>query len=322
MAQFDVFNGDADGLCALHQLRLAHPIESELITGVKRDIALLQRVPAGKNAVCILDISLDHNREALSGLLDKGATVCWFDHHFAGDIPDHPNLEAHINTAPDICTSLLVNRHLQGKFLLWAVVAAFGDNLHDAARHAAASLDLKPLQLQQLRQLGECLNYNGYGITVNDLYFHPSDLYRRMEPFSSPFTFIENDDAFTVLTAGMNSDITRARELKPEFENTGTALFLLPDEAWARRVSGIFSNEIVRLYPERAHAVAMQLSEGKDRGAYRISVRAPLALREGADDLCRQFPTGGGRKAAAGINALPQKDFDTFIHRFRASFSG
>ena len=35
---FDVFNGDADGICALIQLRLAEPRDTTLITGVKRDI--------------------------------------------------------------------------------------------------------------------------------------------------------------------------------------------------------------------------------------------------------------------------------------------
>ncbi len=46
MTTFDVFNGDADGICALLQLRLANPLESILVTGVKRDIRLLQRVDA------------------------------------------------------------------------------------------------------------------------------------------------------------------------------------------------------------------------------------------------------------------------------------
>ncbi|HTN65634.1 MAG TPA: acetyltransferase, partial [Burkholderiaceae bacterium] len=35
MKHFDVFNGDADGLCALHQLRLAAPLDAVLITGIK-----------------------------------------------------------------------------------------------------------------------------------------------------------------------------------------------------------------------------------------------------------------------------------------------
>ena len=41
MTYFDCFNGDADGLCALTQLRLNHKVKSELVTGVKRDIGLL-----------------------------------------------------------------------------------------------------------------------------------------------------------------------------------------------------------------------------------------------------------------------------------------
>ena len=60
MTHFDVFNGDADGLCALQQLRLAAPRSTVLVPGVKRDIALLQRVPAGPgDSVTALDIALD-----------------------------------------------------------------------------------------------------------------------------------------------------------------------------------------------------------------------------------------------------------------------
>ncbi|GHD53921.1 hypothetical protein SAMN05216429_101155 [Marinobacter persicus] len=33
MPTYDVFNGDADGICALIQLRLAEPAETTLITG-------------------------------------------------------------------------------------------------------------------------------------------------------------------------------------------------------------------------------------------------------------------------------------------------
>ncbi|HBQ39206.1 MAG TPA: acetyltransferase, partial [Halieaceae bacterium] len=60
---YDVFNGDADGLCALVQLRRAEPLDAVLVTGVKRDIALLQQVEAGPgDRVTVLDISLDKNR--------------------------------------------------------------------------------------------------------------------------------------------------------------------------------------------------------------------------------------------------------------------
>ena len=73
MMHFDVFNGDADGLCALHQLRLVTPVESALITGAKRDIALLQRVPAlAGDRVTVLDLSAATNRAALVALLERG----------------------------------------------------------------------------------------------------------------------------------------------------------------------------------------------------------------------------------------------------------
>ncbi len=63
---FDVFNGDADGICALHQLRLAEPVNSELITGPKRDISLLKRVQArAGDRITVLDIALSKNRDAL-----------------------------------------------------------------------------------------------------------------------------------------------------------------------------------------------------------------------------------------------------------------
>src|SRR5688572_4499304 len=100
MRYYDVFNGDADGICALHQLRLADPRESVLVTGLKRDTALVARVAAGDgDVVTVLDLSLDRNREALLALLARGAIVQYFDHHYAGDIPVHPQLTAAIHTS-------------------------------------------------------------------------------------------------------------------------------------------------------------------------------------------------------------------------------
>jgi len=39
-----------------------------------------------------------------------------------------------------------------------------------------------------------------------------------------------------------------------------------------------------------------------------VSGRAPFNNRAGADQVCSQFDTGGGRAAAAGINRLPAED--------------
>ena len=76
MGSTSVFNGDADGICALIQLRLAESCESTLVTGVKRDIALAKKVSVESPAqVNILDISLDKNRKAVDELLAAGCSV-------------------------------------------------------------------------------------------------------------------------------------------------------------------------------------------------------------------------------------------------------
>ena len=310
----DVFNGDADGICALHQLRLAEPRDAELITGVKRDISLLQRVNAEAcDKVTVLDISLDKNRDDLVRLLDAGTSVQYFDHHFAGEIPVSANLDAYIDTSADTCTSLLVNDYLDGAFLPWAVTAAFGDNLFDAARAAAAPLGLSDAELQQLEYLGTLINYNGYGVTLDDLYFAPDVLYRELRPYAAPLQFVAEASVYRILADGFASDIEQARELVAEIETESIQVLLLPDAAWTRRVSGVFGNELARGAPDRAHALMTLLPEG----GYRVSVRAPLNNKTGADELCMQFPSGGGRKAAAGINALPTGMFDHFIDAFR-----
>jgi hypothetical protein len=48
-------------------------------------------------------------------------------------------------------------------------------------------------------------------------------------------------------------------------------------------------------------------------------VRAPGAGPRSADALCRDFPTGGGRAAAAGIDNLPTERLEEFIARLEAS---
>ncbi|HFC53922.1 MAG TPA: acetyltransferase, partial [Gammaproteobacteria bacterium] len=179
MAIIDVFNGDADGICALQQLRLQEPCASTLVSGIKREIDLLRRVEAAAgDLVTVLDLSLDKNRADLQRLLEQGVEIRYFDHHYAGDIPNHPGLVTLIDTAPEICTSLLVDQTLEGRFRAWAVVGAFGDNLDNSARQAARDLDLDARQLDRLRELGIYLNYNGYGATLEDLHFPPDELFR------------------------------------------------------------------------------------------------------------------------------------------------
>src|SRR5690606_2888498 len=107
MAHIDVFNGDADGICSLVQLRNAQPVDSLLVTGVKRDIELLEKVDAvAGDQLTVLDVSMDKNRGGVERALASGASVFYVDHHYAGEIPQHANMTAIINEAADVCTAL------------------------------------------------------------------------------------------------------------------------------------------------------------------------------------------------------------------------
>ncbi|WP_462328699.1 acetyltransferase [Thiohalocapsa halophila] len=317
MTHHDVFNGDADGICALQQLRLSEPRETALVTGVKRDIDLVQRVcAAAGDRVTVLDISFDKNRDACLRLLEQGASVRYFDHHYAGEVPVHPALEVHIETLPDKGTSLLVDDYLEGAQRPWAVVGTYGDNFDEAAARAAEPLGLAAGDLALLRELGILINYNGYGATVEDLHFPPADLFRALAPYADPLAFAREAPAFAQLRDGYRDDMARAEAAELVHPGPRHAYVILPAMPWARRVSGVYANALAQAEPERAHAMLT----GRAEGGYLVSVRAPLSTRDGADALCRQFETGGGRKAAAGINHLPEAALDEFIAAFVAGF--
>ena len=316
MKFYDIFNGDADGICALHQLRLETPRDAELVTGVKRDTGLVARIAAhAGDSLTVLDVSLRSNAAAVRRALEQGARIQYFDHHAAGEIPQHPAFDAHIDTAPDMCTSLLVDRHLSGKHRLWAVVAAFGDNLVESAIRAAQPLQLDHTELARLHELGEAINYNAYGETVEDLHYPPEDLYHTIAPYRDPRHFMFDEPVFEVLKQAAAEDLTCAEGQQPEFASDAAALYILPDAAWSRRVNGVFGNRLAQAEPQRAHAVLVTRPDG-----YAVSVRAPRNNPVGAETLCQKFPTGGGRKAAAGINRLAPDDFARFVDEFRSCY--
>jgi hypothetical protein len=319
MDYYDVFNGDADGICALHQYRLHIPCpQAELITGVKRNINLLTVLQnISHSRISVFDISLDKNRFDIERLLAHENTIFYVDHHYSGAIPDENNLETHINIQPQTCTSLIISSLLKDRFAKWAIAGAFGDNLDESAKIKAQQLGLNPEQTTNLKELGLLLNYNGYGQRIEDLYFHPAEIYRQMQPYRDPLDFHADCAALSTLRIGYHNDMERAQSFTPLFDMTGSRVYKLPPEAWARRVAGVFSNTLAREKPEKAHAL---LTNNND-GSFRISVRAPLNNRSGADTLCRQFPSGGGRAAAAGINQLPSAMLNNFLSAFSKHFS-
>jgi hypothetical protein len=324
---YDVFNGDADGIIALIQLRLAEPKNSTLITGVKRDISLLKQVPVAQaSSVTVLDISMEKNTDALTELINNNVDVFYVDHHRSGEIPKSDRLTSLINTDANTCTSLLVNEHLNGQFVNWAISAAFGDNMNQSAVELANKQGLTEHQQAQLKALGIYINYNGYGRTVDDLHIAPTDLFEACLAFSDPLELINTPDSiFSVLASAYKADMAQAQSAAVLADNDICKVMLLADEAWSRRVSGVFGNELANQSPDKAHAVLTLNEDTKlnhstnnsttsvEEPTYTVSLRAPLNNKQGADKICIQFPTGGGRAGAAGINQLPKKMLGKFI---------
>ena len=210
---------------------------------------------------------------------------------------------------------MIVDRALAGRQRIWAIVAAFGDDLVEMGQSLAATLNLDAASVASLKELGECIAYNAYGDSEADLLVHPAGLYRVLHKFADPFRFIEFDPLFDEIKGMRSSDLEHARRQRPE-QTQGAPVYILPDAPWSRRVRGAFGNGSAAATPDRAHAILTPNA----RGGYTVSVRAPRATQMGADAFCREFATGGGRARAAGVNHLPADQVDEFTRRFGQAF--
>jgi hypothetical protein len=311
----DVCNGDADGLCSVVQWRLYAPQAARLVTGLKRDIRLLDRVPAVQgDRLLVCDLSMRRNQATLQRLLEAGVSVRYFDHHAVDAIPVHPLLDAHIDVSSGACTSLVVDRYLGGAFRAWALVGAFGDNLTGVAHALATDLGLSVQDSGRLQALGESINYNAYGHSAQDVHIAPSSLYEILVRYPDPLLLLEHESIGQELDALRQDDLRRARALPPYLQNARGSVYLLPDAPWSRRVSGSLANFLAAAQPLHAHALLTTTAAGD----FVVSVRAPLRTLAGAAEFCRQFG-GDGRAGAAGIDHLPAAQLERFIEVFSAT---
>lgn len=322
MDHFDIFNGDADGILSLVQLRLAEPRDAQLITGIKRDIKLVEKLPleavSENSKITILDISMEKNAAGLQKLLATNAQVYYADHHRAGDIPAATNLDANIDLDANTCTALIVDKGLNGQYRHWAIAAAYGDNLLKVGDKLAVEAGLSSEQAEALKELGTLVNYNGYGATTEDLAFHPAELFKQLVRFEQPLDCIaDKDSAFHTLKAAFADDFAKAESADVLHNSKTCKAVLLEDAAWSRRISGTYGNHLANVSPDAAHIVVTTV----DADHYLISLRAPLNNKTGAGDICASFETGGGRAAAAGINLLPKSHLPKLIEKVEAFYS-
>ena len=318
MTNYDVFNGDTDGIFAWHQLRLTHPRDAEIVTGVKRDVNLASKVNAEEgDLVTIMDVSHAKNRKDVQRILDSGAIIEYFDHHDPKELIEHPNITYHINTEPNISTGLIVNSHVNGQNRLWSIATAFGDNHLDLAMNMAKSESLSDEQVLILKQIGLVVNYNSYGQTIEDLFYSPEEIAEAARACGSDiFKFLEQGDIFSTLLENFNADMSSAVCQEPFSISKNGVIYTLPNEAWTHRIMGSFSNHLVSTNKNLACAIAVLNSDG----TYRISVRSSINNPHGAGNLCGNFG-GGGREKAGGINNLPASGMNTFKEEFDKVFS-
>jgi len=154
-------------------------------------------------------------------------------------------------------------------------------------------------------------------LTEDDLFVRPAALYAIVHRYTAPFALLGEEQVLRDIGEGMRDDMAQARQRRPAAVLPAGAIYVLPDATWSRRVRGVFGNELATAEPDRAHAVLSPDAQG----GYTVSVRAPSAAPRGADSLCREFPTGSGRSAAAGINHLPRESLPEFIRAFGRVFS-
>ena len=281
------FNGDADGICSMIQWGLVHGIEGMRVTGVKRDIELLERVhPVYGDEIVVMDISLARNHSRATELCGNGFKITWFDHHLAGDPIN--GMEANIDTSSNICTAKIVESYLQVESD-WAHVALHGDGLSE---HSS-----KP----EYKELGELLNYNGYGADLSDLHFHPDKLLMQCLESKTPEQFMSTP-AFMKLQRGFAEDMSNVESIEKV-----DGIYLLPNEAWARRVVGVMAHRI-NAQGLGPHVIAI------DKGdTLQVSMRG----ESGIGELCAIFG-GGGRATAGGIDALPKGEIPALMNEVNA----
>jgi len=315
-SNYDIFNGDADGIVSLHQYRMHFPVsKSQLITGVKRDVELLRHMRYAKHSnITVFDISHKTNEKHVENLLSNNNRIVWFDHHDTGMVYPNNTFRLMFDTSPSVCTSMLVDDYVDGLYRPWSVVGAYGDNLREQAEELNPGFSAK--KMSDLKEIGETLNYNGYGMVESDLTVHPKDVYTDLSKYDSPFDYRRKSDIYDKIHHQKCMDSHELNSSEIMHESWTGKVVLLPDTPASVRYSGIYSNQLTTDNTNQAFLILTKV----DQDHYRVSIRAPKDRPTGACALADNFDTGGGREKAAGINMLPVKQLNKLIDLFEQQF--
>jgi len=133
--------------------------------------------------------------------------------------------------------------------------------------------------------------------------------------YEDPLRFAAAGDICDRLNKGRHDDLAAAAGVAPRWSGPGGQVLVLPATAWSRRVSGTLASHLAGLHRRQAVAVLAPRGAG-----YVVSLRVPAGARCSADEFCRAFPGGGGRREAAGVDQLPATEVDAFVERFASEY--
>ncbi len=208
MSNIDVFSGGADGLCGLHQFRLTYRIDSTLLTGVKRDLRLLDRVEANSSdVVSVFNVPVGTNREALFRLLGLGVQCICFDGHFKGIVGKHPGLTLLVDQAAETCGEHIEDLHVHPAEI-YRMMKPYGDPLRLLVQEPAILTHLRRGRESDLRKAREIdAKMSGAG---GDIYVLPEGAWcRRIRgDYANHLALKEPDRAHAVLTHNRTEDYT------------------------------------------------------------------------------------------------------------------
>jgi hypothetical protein len=176
-------------------------------------------------------------------------------------------------------------------------------------------VDLSDHQAGQLCELGKLLSYNAYGESLADLHFHPALLYAEVSQFKDPFELIAEASAFRTLQRGYHSDRLYLNSLTPAESGKDAILYVLPDQSWARRISGSLQISLPLITIQ-----IMCSYRAKSQRSFRCQHPVGKAGTVPASTFCERFPTGEAGVELAGSTYCQHLSWIIFVRLFFSIF--
>ncbi len=301
---FDICAGDADALCAVLQWRLHEPKVAQMVSGplcVTDSLGNFPVFPGDELLVCNVPIQV--SRTPVTQTPARHATVQYLDCRGPASLLWHLQAKGTIPTSAKVCSSLLVNHLLQGKFRGWALVGAYGSAVQFDSEAQALAPGCSAGERKRLQQLGEAISYNAGVLHPRYVYMEPAHLYAQLARYDDPLDFLQAEPVAAELDGVFQSDLQKALAWKPYWKDAHATVYVLPDEGWAYRVARQLKSRLAVLNPGRAIAVLSPAGSGSVRVAVQsgLDVRATVAPKKWL------------------IEKLPLNEVDNFVGAFSAS---